>query len=295
MSTVASVTVLNRLILRTGPGGDTEPVSDREAQVRAVYEAFNSGEFAAAADLVSPRFEWHPNAVEPDTAVRRGTRDSMARAQDVISAFDDFHTEIEAVRTVGDRLAVAVRHRARPPGASDHVDRREAHLWTFVGDRAVSLREYPTLDAAVEAAGELGAGHGGHVRGTIAAYNSGDFERVLSAFSEDVTWKRVDGLPDEGGTIHGRDALRELFLPDAWSRQRFEPLELVERGDTVLVRGIFHAVGAGSGIGLDVEAYTVYRFGTDGLAHTVEHWRKREDAERSSGLRFAGAAPDGDD
>jgi hypothetical protein len=54
-----------------------------------------------------------------------------------------------------------------------------------------------------------------------------------------------------------------------------------------LVRGIFHAVGAGSGIGVDVESYVVDRFREDGLAHTVENWRNRASAERSSGLRFA--------
>jgi ketosteroid isomerase-like protein len=128
--------------------------------------------------------------------------------------------------------------------------------------------------------------HADRIHAATEAYNSGDFERVLETVTEDVTWKRVDGLPDEGGTVHGRDAVRELFRPEAFGRQRFEPVETVERGDTVLVRGIFHAKGAGSGIELDVEAFVVYRFNEDGLAYQVENWREREDAERSSGLRF---------
>ena len=125
------------------------------------------------------------------------------------------------------------------------------------------------------------------VREGIEAYNAGDFERVLDTVAEDVTWKRVDGLPDEGGTIHGREAVRALFRPEAWARQRLEPLEIVEEGGTVLVHGRFHAQGAGSGIELHVDTYVVYRFGDDGLAHTVENWRDREDAERSSGLRLS--------
>ncbi len=126
---------------------------DREPQVRAVYEAFNRGDFDAVAELVSARFEWSPNPGEPDTAVRHGTSGAMARVRDVIGAFDDFHTEVEEVRTVGERLVVAVRHSATPAGASGGVERREAHLWTFDGDLAVALQEYPTLEAAVEAAG----------------------------------------------------------------------------------------------------------------------------------------------
>jgi ketosteroid isomerase-like protein len=132
----------------------------------------------------------------------------------------------------------------------------------------------------------MSASNADRVRAGIEAYNAGDFEAVLATVSEDVTWKRVDGLPDEGGTLHGRDAVRELFRPEAWSRQRIDPLELVESGDTVLLRGLFHAEGAGSGIELNVETHVVYRFGADGLAHTVENWRDREDAERSAGLQF---------
>ena len=131
--------------------------------------------------------------------------------------------------------------------------------------------------------------HADRIGAAIEAYNAGEFERFLETLAEDVEWKRVDGLPDEGGTIYGRDAVRELFRPEAWARQRFEPLQIVEEGDTVLVHGLFHAEGAGSGIVLGVETYAVYRFNADGLAHRVENWREREDAERSSGLTLRGA------
>ncbi len=133
----------------------------------------------------------------------------------------------------------------------------------------------------------MGESHADRVHRGLEAYNAGDFEAVLATVTEDVTWKRVDGLPDEGGTLHGRDAVRELFRPEAWARQRLEPVEFIEEGDTVLVHGVFHAEGAVSGIELGVDTYIVYRFGEDGLAHTVENWREREDAERSSGLRFS--------
>jgi ketosteroid isomerase-like protein len=117
----------------------------------------------------------------------------------------------------------------------------------------------------------------------IEAFNRGDYEAVLSLLSEDVEWKRVDGLPDHGGLIRGRDAVRELLEPQVFSSQRFEPLQIVEDDDKVLVHGLFHARGAGSGIELDVEAYAAYWL-DDGLARRVENWTDRADAERSSGL-----------
>ena len=120
----------------------------------------------------------------------------------------------------------------------------------------------------------------------IEAFNAGDHEAVLSLVAEDVVWKRVDGLPDEGGTIHGRDAVRAFLQPEVFDRARLEPLEIVEGESTVLIHAVFHARGAGSGIELDTETYLVYEL-EDGLAKRVESWRERADAERSSGLRLA--------
>jgi ketosteroid isomerase-like protein len=122
----------------------------------------------------------------------------------------------------------------------------------------------------------------------IEAFNGGDHERLISLLTEDVEWKRVDGLPDEGGgMLHGRDEVRAFLEPEVFDRARFEVVEWVEEDDTALVHGIFHARGAGSGIELTTHSYVVYSL-RDGLACRVESWRRREDAERSSGLKLSG-------
>jgi ketosteroid isomerase-like protein len=121
----------------------------------------------------------------------------------------------------------------------------------------------------------------------VEAFNGGDHERLLGLTTEDVEWKRVDGLPDQGGVIHGRDALRAHLEPEVFDRARFEVVEVTEEGDTALVHGVFHARGAGSGIELNTDTYVVYRL-RDGLACRIENWRRREDAERSSGLKLNG-------
>jgi ketosteroid isomerase-like protein len=129
-------------------------MSDRPAQVRSVYEAINRGDFAAIAELVDPLFEWHPNEGEPDPRVRRDAGQAMARVRDFVAAFGDFRTDVEEIRDLGEQVAVAVRHSGAPAGTSDQVERREAHLWTFGGERAVSLHEYPTLGEALDAAAD---------------------------------------------------------------------------------------------------------------------------------------------
>ena len=121
----------------------------------------------------------------------------------------------------------------------------------------------------------------------VDAFNGQDHERLLGMLTEDVEWKRIDGLPDEGGTLHGREAVRAFLEPEVFDRARFEVVEMVEEEDVAVVHGVFHARGAGSGIELDVDAYVVY-FARDGLAYRVESWRRREDAERTSGLKLSG-------
>jgi ketosteroid isomerase-like protein len=125
----------------------------------------------------------------------------------------------------------------------------------------------------------------GRVLEGIEAFNSRDFERVLEFVADDVEHKRIDGSPDEHDVVRGRDAMREFMLPDVFESQRLEPVAIVDDDDTVLVRVIFHARGAASGMELDVESFLVYKV-EDGLIRRMESWRKLADAERSSGLRL---------
>lgn len=129
------------------------------------------------------------------------------------------------------------------------------------------------------------------IREGIDAFNRGDWEVIVGALAEDVEWKRVEGLPDGGGVLHGREAVRRFLQPDVFAASRFEVLEVVEGDDVIMVHGVFRATGAASGIELDVEAYTVYKLNDQGLARRVENWNDRAEAQRSAGLRFGGASP----
>jgi ketosteroid isomerase-like protein len=126
------------------------------------------------------------------------------------------------------------------------------------------------------------------IRKGIEAFNRGDWEAIVGALTEDVEWKRVDGLPDGGGVLHGREAVRQFLQPEVFAAVEFEVLEVVEGDDVIMVHGVFRATGAASGIVLDIEAYTVYKLTDEGLAWRVENWNEADKAERSAGLRFAG-------
>ena len=53
----------------------------------------------------------------------------------------------------------------------------------------------------------------------IEAFNRGDWEAIVGALTEDVEWKRVEGLPDGGGVLRGRDAVRRFLEPDVFAAQ----------------------------------------------------------------------------
>ncbi len=124
------------------------------------------------------------------------------------------------------------------------------------------------------------------VRRGVDAFNRADLEAMLSECTEDVEIKRIDGSPDENHTVHGREGMAEYMKPVVFSNQHLEVLEIVEDGKVAAARCTFRATGTGSGIEVEAEAYVVY-FTEDGLVRRVENWRRREDAERVSGLRFS--------
>jgi ketosteroid isomerase-like protein len=122
----------------------------------------------------------------------------------------------------------------------------------------------------------------------MEAFNAGDHDAVVDLVTDDVAWKRVDGLPDAiEGYIHGKEAVRAFLEPDVFAVSRIEPLEVVEDSGRVLIHAIFYARGAGSGIEMTTETWLVYAVNEDGLAYRVENWRTRDEAERSSGLRLS--------
>ena len=92
-----------------------------------------------------------------DTLARRPEELGTGTKIVYVSPLKALSYDVEQVADLGAFVAVAVRHRGTPAGTTHQVERREAHLWTFAGGRAVSLREYPTLDAALEAAADPGA------------------------------------------------------------------------------------------------------------------------------------------
>jgi ketosteroid isomerase-like protein len=75
------------------------------------------------------------------------------------------------------------------------------------------------------------------VRGYMAAYGRGDFEEGNKFLHPDVTWRAIEGAPDDVGLMQGQQALLDYYRQwtDTLEDLKAEPLEdLIEAGDKVV-------------------------------------------------------------
>lgn len=88
-----------------------------------------------------------------------------------------------------------------------------------------------------------------------------DVERMRQILHPDVEFRVCEGWPN-GGTFRGPDAVLSDFFPGAakaWERLRPIVDEVIEAGDTYVVRGRYDGVAAPSGIPFSAEFVHIWR------------------------------------
>jgi ketosteroid isomerase-like protein len=90
-------------------------------------------------------------AVEPGT--RRGVAAFATAVEGVFQGWETWQAEPELFRQAGDRVAVAVRYRARGRESGVEIEGRESALWTVRGGKVVRYAWFSRPAEAFEAAG----------------------------------------------------------------------------------------------------------------------------------------------
>jgi ketosteroid isomerase-like protein len=106
------------------------------------------------------------------------------------------------------------------------------------------------------------------------AFNRGAYDEASKFVHPDMTWNRV---ADFETTLEGKDAIRRNMDPEIFSEQRAEVLSVEAVGNCVVVRSNFHAKGAGSGIEIAQEGWSVWRM-RGGMAIEFRHFAERDEA-----------------
>jgi ketosteroid isomerase-like protein len=113
------------------------------------------------------------------------------------------------------------------------------------------------------------------LRRNYEAFNRGDFDAAV-----ELAHPEIEFVPPGGqASLRGAAAVRAWMEPDAFEEQRIEPLDFRVEGNKVLVRQHIQARGAGSGIELDIENWTVWTFDDDLLVTRAETYLPHQESE----------------
>jgi ketosteroid isomerase-like protein len=109
----------------------------------------------------------------------------------------------------------------------------------------------------------------------LEALNAGRYDDAVELSDPDIVLIRAGGA----GELRGREKLRQWMEPDAFESQVTELLTSEVEGDRVLAQVRSRARGAGSGIEIDFNAWTVYSFDERGRFTRAEVFLEHEEAE----------------
>jgi ketosteroid isomerase-like protein len=124
------------------------------------------------------------------------------------------------------------------------------------------------------------------VRTLLSAFDGADYEATLEALDPDIEWQVPPGISIGREVYRGRDEVQKGFADwlAAWDTFRFEPAEILDQGDHVVVGGM--QIGRGRGSGVEVRFPTFHVFTLrDGKITRHRSYRDRSEALEAAGLR----------
>jgi ketosteroid isomerase-like protein len=121
-------------------------------------------------------------------------------------------------------------------------------------------------------------------RNVVAAFNRRDVPALVEMTTDDFQWVTWTGTV-ETTVYDGAEGLAGYFQDaDVWEVLNLDVQEFRDLGDKVLVVGMFHARGRGSGVEVLAPYYSAF-FVSEGRLARVLSFRTEEEALEAVGLR----------
>jgi ketosteroid isomerase-like protein len=121
-------------------------------------------------------------------------------------------------------------------------------------------------------------------RNAVAAFNRRDVPALVELTTDDFHWMTWTGTVEH--TVYdGAEGLVAYFQDaDVWEVLNLDAQEFRDLGDNVLVVGMFHARGGGSGVEIRAPYYSAF-FVSEGKLARVLSFRTEDEALAAVGLR----------
>jgi hypothetical protein len=119
----------------------------------------------------------------------------------------------------------------------------------------------------------------------LSAFERADYEAALEALDSEIEWQVPPGIAIGREVYRGRDEVQRGFAEwlAAWDTFRFEPEEMLARGDHVVVGGMQIGRGRGSGVAVRFPTFHVFTL-RDGKVTRHRSYRRRSEALEVAGL-----------
>jgi ketosteroid isomerase-like protein len=124
------------------------------------------------------------------------------------------------------------------------------------------------------------------VRDSWTAFAHGGLDAMAEYWDAAITWRAIEGAPDDVGEIEGRDALRRYYQDwiDTFAGLTVVPGELLEVDDDRLVAS-HHATGRARQSGVETELrYAVVYTLREGMIVRGREYGDRQEALKAVGL-----------
>lgn len=119
--------------------------------VQAMYEAFARRDQATLVSHLDPAMRVYDRPLHPEASVYEGVEGFLRFAVTDWAAFDEVSYEPQDFLARGAYVVVPIKQRGRGKGSALGVEESIVNVWKLRDGRCVELRNYSTLDEALQA------------------------------------------------------------------------------------------------------------------------------------------------
>jgi ketosteroid isomerase-like protein len=125
--------------------------------VRAMYAAFARRDMEALTSHLDPAMRVYDRPVHPEAAVYEGPEGFLRFAETDWVAFDEVTYEPQDFLARGAHVVVTIKQSGRGKGSALGVEETIVNVWKLRGGKCVELRNYSTIEEALEAVASASA------------------------------------------------------------------------------------------------------------------------------------------